>query len=297
MEPTVIKVEIDGDNIDIRYSDGSRERIEFGVYELRDADGKRVERHRATEDDVARLEEIASNFEGDTTSDDGTPDQGTGDAPSTEGADDTTAPGDDDGTPDQGTGDAPGTDGADDTTTPGDDDGTPDQGPGDAPGTGSGGDDTGGDDSGSDLVLIEGTDAGERIRGTNADERIEGNGGDDRLEGRGGDDVINGGAGDDEVRGGRGNDVLNGDSGDDDLWGDAGADTFVFSDGGQDKIHDFEPGIDRIDVSAYGFADAAAVLASTFQEGPDSFVDLGGGDIIKIDDIALAQLSEGDFIV
>jgi hypothetical protein len=36
-------------------------------------------------------------------------------------------PGDDDGTPDQGPGDAPG------TGTPGDDDGTPDQGPGDAP--------------------------------------------------------------------------------------------------------------------------------------------------------------------
>jgi Ca2+-binding RTX toxin-like protein len=276
MEPTVIKVEIDGDNIDIRYSDGSRERIEFGVYELRDSDGKRVERHQATEDDIARLEEIAANFDGDTTSDDGTPDQGPGDAPGTEGADDTTAPGDDDGTPDQGSGDAPGTDtGGDDT----------------------GGDDTGYDDPGSDLVLIEGTDAGERIRGTRADERIEGNGGDDRLEGRGGDDVINGGAGDDEVRGGRGNDVLNGGSGNDDLWGDAGVDSFVFSDGGQDKIHDFEPGIDQIDVSAYGFADAAAVLASAYQDGDDTFVDLGGGDIIKIDDIALAQLSEGDFIV
>ncbi|MHA1528836.1 MAG: calcium-binding protein [Alphaproteobacteria bacterium] len=276
MEPTVIKVEIDGDNIDIRYSDG-----------------KRVERHRATEDDYARLEEIAAGFEGDTTSDDGTPDQGTGDAPGTEGADDTATPGDDDGTPDQGTGDAPGTEGADDTATPGDDDGTPDQGTGDAPGT------EGADDPGGDLVLIEGTDAGERIRGTRADERIDGNGGDDRLEGRGGDDVVNGGAGDDEVRGGKGNDVLNGGSGDDDLWGDAGADTFVFSDGGQDKIHDFEPGIDQIDVSAYAdaFADAAAVLASAHEEGGDTFVDLGGGDIIKIDDIALAQLGEGDFIV
>jgi len=269
MEPTVIKVEIVGDNIDIRYSDGSRERIEFGRYELRDADGKRVERHKATDDDYARLEDIAASFEGDTTSDDGTPDQGSGDAP--------------------------GTDGADDTTTPGDDDGTPDQGSGDAPGTGTGGDDTGGGDPDSDLVLIEGTDAGERIRGTRADEQIDGNGGDDRLEGRGGNDIINGGAGDDEVRGDGGNDVLSGGAGDDDLWGDGGADTFVFADGGQDKIHDFEPGIDQIDVSAYGFA--AAVLANTTEEGGDSFVDLGGGDIIKIDDITLAQLGEGDFIV
>ena len=249
MEPTVIKVEIDGDNIDIRYSvrysDGSRERIEFGRYELRDADGKRIERHKATEDDYARLEDIAASFEGDTASDDGAPDQGSGDAP----------------------------------------------------GTDPGGDDSGGDDPGSDLVLIEGSDAGERIRGTRADERIEGHGGDDRLEGRGGDDIVNGGAGDDEVRGGKGNDVLNGGSGDDDLWGNSGADTFVFADGGQDKIHDFEPGIDQIDVSAYGFADAAAVLASATEEGGDTFVDLGGGDLIKIDDITLAQLGEGDFIV
>ena len=235
MEPTVIKVEIDGDNIDIRYSDGSRERIEFGRYELRDADGQRIERHKATEDDYARLEDIAASFEGDTASDDGAPDQGSGDAPGTEG-----------------------------------------------------GDDSGGDDSGGGLVLIEGSDAGERIRGTRADERIEGLGGDDRLEGRGGDD---------EVRGGKGNDVLNGGSGNDDLWGNSGADTFVFADGGQDKIHDFEPGIDQIDVSAYGFADAAAVLASATEEGGDTFVDLGGGDLVKIDDITLAQLGEGDFIV
>jgi hypothetical protein len=63
--------------------------------------------------------------------DDGTPDQGRGDAPGTKG-------GADDGTADQGPGDAPGTAGADGTA--GDDDGTPDQGRGDAPGTaGAGG--------------------------------------------------------------------------------------------------------------------------------------------------------------
>ncbi|MCA9266631.1 MAG: hypothetical protein KDA60_22390, partial [Planctomycetales bacterium] len=51
----------------------------------------------------------------------------------------TTTPGNDDGTPDQGSGDAPGTP-TSGTTTPGNDDGTPDQGSGDAPGTpGSGG--------------------------------------------------------------------------------------------------------------------------------------------------------------
>ena len=68
--------------------------------------------------------------------DDGTADQGRGDAPGTAGA------ADDDGTADQGPGDAPGTAGA------GDDDGTADQGPGDAPGTAGAADDDGTADQG-----------------------------------------------------------------------------------------------------------------------------------------------------
>ena len=82
-----------------------------------------------------------------TRSDDGTADQGRGDAPGTRNKARST---DDDGTADQDRGDAPGTAGATSTTIPGDDDGTADQGHGDAPGTaGSGADDHGGH-SGSD---------------------------------------------------------------------------------------------------------------------------------------------------
>ena len=99
------------------------------------------------------------------------------------------------------------------------------------------------------------------------------------------------------MRGGSGDDVLNGGSGDDELWGDSGADTFVFSDGGRDKIHDFQVGIDQIDVSAYGFANATEVFASAHENGGDTYIDLGDGDQIKIDDVLLAQLSDADFIV
>ncbi|GGC16607.1 hypothetical protein GCM10011371_00030 [Novosphingobium marinum] len=62
--------------------------------------------------------------------DDGTPDQGSGDAPGTPTSG---GSGDDDGTPDQGSGDAPGTPTSGGS---GDDDGTPDQGSGDATRTG-----------------------------------------------------------------------------------------------------------------------------------------------------------------
>ena len=51
---------------------------------------------------------------------------------------------DDDGTADQGHGDAPGTAGSTVTTSPSDDDGTADQGHGDAPGTAGFGDDDSG---------------------------------------------------------------------------------------------------------------------------------------------------------
>jgi hypothetical protein len=73
---------------------------------------------------------------GNSSDDDGTADQGKGDAPGTGNSSD------DDGTADQGKGDAPG------TGNSSDDDGTADQGKGDAPGTGNSSDDDGTADQG-----------------------------------------------------------------------------------------------------------------------------------------------------
>ena len=61
---------------------------------------------------------------------------------------------------------------------------------------------------------------------------------------------MQGGNGSDTLRGGAGNDTLDGGAGNDIISGGAGADTFKFSDGfGNDKITDFEDGVDTLEYS------------------------------------------------
>jgi len=82
--------------------------------------------------------------------------------------------------------------------------------------------------------------------GNNAADRITGNQGDNLLRGAGGRDVLMGGDGDDTLLGGLGDDVLN---------GGAGADHFRFvtSVEGLDRIVDFQPGTDVLELVAAGF--------------------------------------------
>ena len=99
-----------------------------------------------------------------------------------------------------------------------------------------------------------------------------------------------GGAGNDRIDGGRGNDVL---------YGQDGADTFVFgASSGIDTIADFTPGTDKIDLSAYGFANFAAVQAAmTDQGGGIMNIALGNGNYVILTGVTKAQLSAGDFIL
>ncbi|MEI4484752.1 hypothetical protein V8J36_00995 [Frigidibacter sp. MR17.14] len=84
---------------------------------------------------------------------------------------------------------------------------------------------------------------GGSLNGTALDDLILGGAGDDVLSGAGGDDVILDGAGIDRLRGGD------------------GADTFVLvADGAEDKIVEFEPGIDRLDLSHWSMLHDAAQL-------------------------------------
>ncbi|MEP4206950.1 MAG: calcium-binding protein, partial [Marinobacter alexandrii] len=72
--------------------------------------------------------------------------------------------------------------------------------------------------------------------------------------GQGQNDLLVGGIGNNVLRGMDGDDILMDGYGDDTLWGGAGADTFVLErDGRSDEIRDFEPGQDRIDLSAVSF--------------------------------------------
>jgi Ca2+-binding RTX toxin-like protein len=98
--------------------------------------------------------------------------------------------------------------------------------------------------------------------------------------------------------GGGGNDVLNGKGGNDVLFGESGADTFVFEHGtGGDVIGDFLAGTDKIDLSAFGFANYQSVVNSMHEVNGTTAVDLGGGDFIVLNGVTEASLHAGDFIL
>ena len=80
--------------------------------------------------------------------------------------------------------------------------------------------------------------------------------GNDKLLGSAGADSINAGGGDDTVEGGHGNDRLAGGAGTDVLRGGDGADVFVFraGEGDDDRVEDFQVGLDRIEAhTAHGY--------------------------------------------
>ena len=84
------------------------------------------------------------------------------------------------------------------------------------------------------------------------------------LNGSAGADMIQGGDGDEVLRGGAGSDILGDGAGCDTLFGGADADLFVLSaDGARDRIEDFQLGIDRIDLSAWGPIHSLAALEIT----------------------------------
>ncbi|HLQ17819.1 MAG TPA: calcium-binding protein, partial [Tabrizicola sp.] len=84
------------------------------------------------------------------------------------------------------------------------------------------------------------------------------------LTGADGSDMIQGGDGDEVIQGGAGADIVMDGAGADRLFGGAGADLFVLAaDGAADTIGDFQLGIDRIDLSAWGPIHSLAALTIT----------------------------------
>ncbi|WP_460431516.1 M10 family metallopeptidase C-terminal domain-containing protein, partial [Azotobacter salinestris] len=95
------------------------------------------------------------------------------------------------------------------------------------------------------VVILEGSDDNDVLIGNNAPELILGEGGEDRLEGSAGNDILDGGAGRDSLSGGAGADLFRVSSREDSYR--------TASEGSTDRILDFDPGEDRIDLSALGF--------------------------------------------
>ena len=155
---------------------------------------------------------------------------------------------------------------------------------------------------------LYGSRGADRLEGGLGSDVLKGQDGDDRLSGGIELDLLRGGRGNDRLGGGRGADILEGGDGDDRLIGGkmhdllsggAGADVFRFREhDGEDRIRDFAPDEDRIDVSALGFASRAAVLDLAEQVGDDVALDFGAALlVITLDDTDLGMLQARDFIV
>jgi len=111
-------------------------------------------------------------------------------------------------------------------------------------------------------------------------------------------DTLTGDAGANTLYSGDGDDILNGGAGNDLLIGGSGADKFVFDLGtGQDMVSDFASGTDKLDLSAFGFADFTAVQAATHDVGGNAVIDLGGGDSVTLTGVTSSQLQSGDVIL
>lgn len=145
------------------------------------------------------------------------------------------------------------------------------------------------------------------IQGLGGNDTLIGNAGDDVLRGSGGNDALDGGNGLDTLEGGSGNDVLNGGasgdsldggSGDDILTGGLGADRFMFAADHQTaRITDFEDGKDKINLATYSFASAAAAKAFAVQDGANVVFTFAPGNVLTVDNVTLAQLTNADFIL
>ena len=123
---------------------------------------------------------------------------------------------------------------------------------------------------------------------------VEGSGGDDIIALWGGDDVAFGGAGDDVIDGGAGRDRLSGGPGADRLIGGPGPDRFLLTPAsGQDVIADFEPGIDRLDLTALDLGPIGRLDIIDLSEG--ALLAAGGASVI-LEGVAADTLGDRNFI-
>ncbi len=141
------------------------------------------------------------------------------------------------------------------------------------------------------LTPTSGADA---ISGTQTADSIDALAGNDLLSGLAGDDTLSGGAGNDTIHGGSGDDVINGGSGNDSLYGENGADQFVLANGmGQDRILDFELGIDTLGTASLSAAERAAITLSASASG-EQMVTLADGSSVVLAGITSGSVPTGE---
>ncbi len=91
---------------------------------------------------------------------------------------------------------------------------------------------------------------------------------------------------------------LTGGSFNDSLTGHTGADVFVFAPGGgNDYVSNFQKGVDKLDLRAFGLADFAAVRARTVANGPNGiYLTFAGGEHLAVNGLSLAAFDASDVI-
>ncbi|EJL30886.1 putative calcium-binding protein [Caulobacter sp. AP07] len=152
-------------------------------------------------------------------------------------------------------------------------------------------------------VSLSGSNWGDSLYGTDGKNHILGDplaglnysaDGNDTIHGRGGDDILDGIGGADALYGDDGADLIYGGLGADALWGGAGADTFAYHNtlldstaSGYDIIHDFDSGVDRIDLSAVTAITNVSLVSSG--GGTFLFSNAVGGDYLQIGSTAPIQ--------
>lgn len=147
-------------------------------------------------------------------------------------------------------------------------------------------------DNGFTVLSVDLQQTGDYKKGNKKSNIINGAAGDDTIWGKNGKDKLKGFQGDDRLIDGRGRDELTGGS---------GADVFVFEpDPKKDWIMDFEPDIDRIDLSAYDNTWHVSSLKFSDRDDGSVVITVGGDKIHVVArdgyEIDALSFSQDDFI-
>lgn len=137
------------------------------------------------------------------------------------------------------------------------------------------------------------------MRGNRDDDDLRGGNGSDNLYGGHGHDMLSGDKHRDFLLGENGNDRLDGGTGNDNLTGGAGADTFVYrnNDYGYDRIKDFERGIDKIDVTHFGFTSFLQIQDRASETEFGLRIDFGSGNVLMLEGLSESDLSASDVLI
>jgi Ca2+-binding RTX toxin-like protein len=159
---------------------------------------------------------------------------------------------------------------------------------------GGAGDDVLWDGDGNDLHF--GGLGADRLVGHAGNDTLFGGEGFDRIYGGIGDDELSGNGGTDFVYGGADNDTVAGGSGFDKLTGGDGADVFLIEAGsGRDVIRDFQPGVDRIDVTALGVQLSFEHVVIE-QMGPHTWINFRGDEGLTLYNTDASTITASDFV-